>query len=631
MDQLAAQINRNLEESLRALVNQGVGQGRQGNAPQPIPQPHVSHLHQASSRPQHQASRRSQPNQSPNPQREIGQHSRPRDAREIINDRRLRDGTLDAREIINSRRENSKEDNEPPQRGRTIVYSRHGSTSKGNESLKEYIKRFNTESQRIPDLQDNVAFTALLFGLKSNKMKFELVHDKVSTFSESMERAERIIESSEVCKAPVANNKGKRKQEDNYHENRNRRSRRAESDDEGLKYNVDRYEIYFDIRHKAILLKPNPMNTPIEQRNRKLWSGGFASGGLSKRARKGHLRSLEEPIYDIGTPSSTPKDPLMFEERKCYVDSLNSPESSVNQEDKGAKRKAMDIDEPQLPVMNIYMAENPKKYGRPRPIEEDESIPLGDDPARTIKSVQVCSDSQLNVEKMTKEFEVKEENMKAYFEKAENLTRSFDNFEIKHIPRSRNQQADALARLASSAEGIAPRNIMWEVLEKPSTQRSVVMDIDRGETWMDQITQFLKGELPEDTPEFKMIKKQNQNPEEATPQSRPAQLAASCTPPPRLREQAITSSYWEPHFLKAIMVQGAPIPSDKDLNQAGVGWNIEGLTLLTGGLKITGAPREVDVSSSLDIVTTPSTSNLFKEPLEVGSRERETSQGEGGK
>ncbi|XP_021717068.1 uncharacterized protein LOC110684934 [Chenopodium quinoa] len=245
-----------------------------------------------------------------------------------------------------------------------------------NESLKDYIKRFNTESQLIPDLQDNVDFTALLFGLKSNKLKFELVHDKVSTFSKAMERAERIIEASEVCKAPVANNKGKRNQEDNYHDNRNRRPRRAESDDEGLKYNVDRREIYLDINHKAILPKPNPMNTPIEQRNKKLWceyhkecghttrncrelkraldklaeegkikrylksppkdkqskaakevqeahssadtnlsinviAGGFASGGLSNRARKSHLRSLEEPIYDIGTPSSTPKDPLM--------------------------------------------------------------------------------------------------------------------------------------------------------------------------------------------------------------------------------------------------------------------------------------------------------------------------------
>uniref|UniRef100_A0A803NEI2 RNase H type-1 domain-containing protein n=1 Tax=Chenopodium quinoa TaxID=63459 RepID=A0A803NEI2_CHEQI len=369
-----------------------------------------------------------------------------------------------------------------------------------NESLKDYIKRFNTESQLFPDLQDNVAFTTLLFGLKSNKLKFKLVHDKVSTFSEAMERVERIIKASEVCKAPVANSKGKRKQEDNYHENRNRRPRRAESDDEGLKYNADRQQrnkklwceyhkecgyttrncrelkralnklseegklnIYLkspppkDKQSKAAKEVQESHSSADTNLSINVITGGFASGGLSNRARKSHLRSLEEPIYDIDTPSSTPKDPVMG--RKCYVDSLKSPESSVNQEDKGTKRKAMEIDEPQHPVMSIYMAENPKQYGRPRPIEEDESIPLGDDPARTvrIKSVQVCSDSQLIVGQMTKEFEVKEENIKAYFEKDEGLTRSFDKFEIRHIPCSKNQQADALARLASSAEGIAPR------------------------------------------------------------------------------------------------------------------------------------------------------------------------------
>uniref|UniRef100_A0A803N7D0 Retrotransposon gag domain-containing protein n=1 Tax=Chenopodium quinoa TaxID=63459 RepID=A0A803N7D0_CHEQI len=219
-----------------------------------------------------------------------------------------------------------------------------------NDSLKDYIKRFNTESMLIPELQDNVSFTTLLFRLKSNKLKFELVHDKVITFSEAIERAERIIEASEVCKALVVNNKGKRKQEDNYHENKNRRSRRAKINDEGLKYDADRREIYLDIKNKAILSKPNPMNTPIEQRSKKFLfeyykecghttrncrelkralekleahssaetnmiinviARGFSSRGLSNRARKGHLRSLEEPIYDIVTPSSTPKNLLM--------------------------------------------------------------------------------------------------------------------------------------------------------------------------------------------------------------------------------------------------------------------------------------------------------------------------------
>uniref|UniRef100_A0A803MZ97 RNase H type-1 domain-containing protein n=1 Tax=Chenopodium quinoa TaxID=63459 RepID=A0A803MZ97_CHEQI len=122
-----------------------------------------------------------------------------------------------------------------------------------------------------------------------------------------------------------------------------------------------------------------------------------------------------------------------------------------------------------------------------------------------IKSVQMCSDSQLIMGQMAKEFEVKEENMKAYFEKAESLTRSFDNFEIRHIPRSENQQANALARLASLAEGIAPRNIMWEVLEKPNILKKLV--------------------------------KKKQRAGEATHRPHPPQQAPSSAPPHRPREQ----------------------------------------------------------------------------------------------
>uniref|UniRef100_A0A803LKA1 Cytochrome P450 n=1 Tax=Chenopodium quinoa TaxID=63459 RepID=A0A803LKA1_CHEQI len=109
-----------------------------------------------------------------------------------------------------------------------------------------------------------------------------------------MERDERIIEASEVCKAPTTNNKGKRKQEDNYHDNRNRRPRRAESDDEGLKYNADRREIYLDIKHKAILPNPNPMNTPIEQRNKKLWCEYHKECGHTTRNCRELKRALDK-------------------------------------------------------------------------------------------------------------------------------------------------------------------------------------------------------------------------------------------------------------------------------------------------------------------------------------------------
>uniref|UniRef100_A0A803MT92 Retrotransposon gag domain-containing protein n=1 Tax=Chenopodium quinoa TaxID=63459 RepID=A0A803MT92_CHEQI len=282
-----AQINENLEESPRALVNQGVGQGRQGNAPQPNPQPHVSHLYQASSRPQHQASRRSQPNQSPNPKvgdryRDSMIHSafsrpRGRPVRSVSKSPKnpsssgrlgiVKNITPFSQEIMNTPiSPKVKIPTLDPYDGKTdptnhlnaykahmgvqigceaswcrffpttlkgIAYTWFNNLTTGSirtfdmlatQFKKHFIAGSRQTKTSVHIMTDNVAFTALLFGLKSNKLKFEFVHDKVSTFSEAME----------------------------------------------------------------------------------------LKGSLKLvRAHKGYLRSLEEPIYDIGTLSSTPKDPLM--------------------------------------------------------------------------------------------------------------------------------------------------------------------------------------------------------------------------------------------------------------------------------------------------------------------------------
>ena len=69
-------------------------------------------------------------------------------------------------------------------------------------------------------------------------------------------------------------------------------------DDEGLRYNADRREIYMDIKNKAILPKPNPINRPIEQRNcREL------KRALDQLADEGKLnRYLKDPPKDKQKP-----------------------------------------------------------------------------------------------------------------------------------------------------------------------------------------------------------------------------------------------------------------------------------------------------------------------------------------
>ncbi|XP_057250789.1 uncharacterized protein LOC130591477 [Beta vulgaris subsp. vulgaris] len=72
------------------------------------------------------------------------------------------------------------------------------------------------------------------------------------------------------------------------------------------------------------------------------------------------------------------------------------------------------------------------------------------------QNILAKSDSQLIVGQVSGEYEAKEDNMRMYLNKTRQLIQKLTSFKIQHFPRSENQQADALARMASSAEGLAP-------------------------------------------------------------------------------------------------------------------------------------------------------------------------------
>jgi len=60
----------------------------------------------------------------------------------------------------------------------------------------------------------------------------------------------------------------------------------------------------------------------------------------------------------------------------------------------------------------------------------------------------VHSDSELMVRQLKGEYRVKDATLKKYFEKAHNLLQSAPfTFQIKHVPREQNREADQLANL----------------------------------------------------------------------------------------------------------------------------------------------------------------------------------------
>jgi ribonuclease HI len=64
------------------------------------------------------------------------------------------------------------------------------------------------------------------------------------------------------------------------------------------------------------------------------------------------------------------------------------------------------------------------------------------------KRIRVQMDSQLLVRQLNGEYRVKDEKLKALFEKAVRLLRGFERYRILHVPRESNKLADGLANQA---------------------------------------------------------------------------------------------------------------------------------------------------------------------------------------
>jgi len=76
-------------------------------------------------------------------------------------------------------------------------------------------------------------------------------------------------------------------------------------------------------------------------------------------------------------------------------------------------------------------------------------FPLIDAIEQNQKKVKVFSDSKLVCEQVKGNFKVKNKNIYPLFVLAKNLISKLDSFEITHIDRENNQEADELAKAAT--------------------------------------------------------------------------------------------------------------------------------------------------------------------------------------
>jgi len=65
-----------------------------------------------------------------------------------------------------------------------------------------------------------------------------------------------------------------------------------------------------------------------------------------------------------------------------------------------------------------------------------------------LKRAEIFLDSELLVRQIKGIYKVKSNNLKALWERAQNLLKKFDNYRVIHIPRELNREADSLAKKA---------------------------------------------------------------------------------------------------------------------------------------------------------------------------------------
>ncbi|XP_073031230.1 uncharacterized protein [Primulina eburnea] len=118
------------------------------------------------------------------------------------------------------------------------------------------------------------------------------------------------------------------------------------------------------------------------------------------------------------------------------------------------------------------------------------------------RSLVVHSDSQLVVNQVKGTYEAKEEKMTEYVTRVNELLALIESYDIKQVPRAKNEVADRLAKLASSCTNIDSRKITFLTISKEEAEETTcnILCLEGQEpSWKDEILTYLKhNDLPQD-------------------------------------------------------------------------------------------------------------------------------------
>ena len=126
-----------------------------------------------------------------------------------------------------------------------------------------------------------------------------------------------------------------------------------------------------------------------------------------------------------------------------------------------------------------------------------------------VDRLEICSDSQLVVRQIEDTYEAKSERMILYLQKVQELLKKFALVQVKHVPRTENSRADALAKLATTLQEDLSGSTPVEYLAEPSIDLCdvVVAPVESQPSWMDPIWDYIiDGSLPDDPKEAAKIR-----------------------------------------------------------------------------------------------------------------------------
>jgi ribonuclease HI len=128
------------------------------------------------------------------------------------------------------------------------------------------------------------------------------------------------------------------------------------------------------------------------------------------------------------------------------------------------------------------------------------------------KKVLMYSDSQLAVNQITGEYEVREEKLQKYLEELKRVCNEFEHVEIMYVPRGKNRKADALSKLAAEGGLDKDQPVIVFEMQRPSIEVEFIeqLNIEARVEWYSPIFNFLSREyLPADPAEAARIRRQS--------------------------------------------------------------------------------------------------------------------------